>query len=253
MPYPLEDPLHLSVAAHPAVGGSRGLSSLDVIGFCIGAGSFHAPFHRLSQSLFSGLRVSRQIGMPFPRRKRFVSVQSRNLQRSCQIRKRIGSSSRTRAFLARVLSFPAYHRTSDRGMGEAMDDARVFVCARCRLRVRICSRCDRGQRYCDARCSGIARRDAVREASRRFQQSRRGKLLHAERQERYRRKRREGEKKVTQQGSDEAPCSASLSRAQQRNPCLDPSVDSERTAKTRCHFCKRPVSVLARRGWRRGS
>ena len=138
-------------------------------------------------------------------------------------------------------------------LGGAMDDARVFVCARCRLRVRICSRCDRGHRYCSARCSDIARRDAVREASRRFQQSRRGKLLHAERQRKYRIKCREGEKKVTQQGSGRVPRGASLSRAQRQNPDLDPSVASERTAKTRCHFCKRPVSPLAGPGWRKGS
>ena len=29
-----------------------------------------------------------------------------------------------------------------------MDDARLFVCARCKRQVLICSRCDRGQEYC---------------------------------------------------------------------------------------------------------
>ena len=36
-----------------------------------------------------------------------------------------------------------------------MDDARLFLCARCRRQVLICSRCDRGQQYCGARCSGV--------------------------------------------------------------------------------------------------
>ena len=36
-----------------------------------------------------------------------------------------------------------------------MDDARLFLCARCQRQVRVCSRCDRGQQYCGARCSGL--------------------------------------------------------------------------------------------------
>ena len=45
-----------------------------------------------------------------------------------------------------------------------MDDARLFLCARCRCQVLICSRCDRGQQYCGARCSGLARRESLRGA-----------------------------------------------------------------------------------------
>ena len=30
-----------------------------------------------------------------------------------------------------------------------MDDARLFLCARCRRQVLICSRCDRGQRFAE--------------------------------------------------------------------------------------------------------
>ena len=66
-----------------------------------------------------------------------------------------------------------------------MDDARLFLCARCRRQVLICSRCDRGQRYCGARCSGPARRESLRAAGRRYQQTRRGRHCHAERQRRY--------------------------------------------------------------------
>ena len=36
-----------------------------------------------------------------------------------------------------------------------MDDARLFLCARCRRQVLICSVCDRGQQYCGARCSDL--------------------------------------------------------------------------------------------------
>ena len=66
-----------------------------------------------------------------------------------------------------------------------MDDARLFLCARCRRQVLICSRCDRGQRYCGARCSGPARRESLRAAGRRYQHSRRGRHCRAERQRRY--------------------------------------------------------------------
>ena len=66
-----------------------------------------------------------------------------------------------------------------------MDDARLFLCARCRRQVLICSRCDRGQQYCGAGCSDLARRESLRAAGRRYQQSRRGRHCHAERQRRY--------------------------------------------------------------------
>ena len=60
--------------------------------------------------------------------------------------------------------------------------ARLFNCARCRCQVVICSHCDRGNIYC----------------GKRFQKSRRGRFAHAERQRRYRQRRRA---KVTHQGS----------------------------------------------------
>ena len=44
-----------------------------------------------------------------------------------------------------------------------MDDARLFVCARCRRQVLVCSRCDRGQRYCGARSPRAKRQLGARE------------------------------------------------------------------------------------------
>lgn len=46
-----------------------------------------------------------------------------------------------------------------------MDDARLFVCARCRRQVLICSRCDRGQQYCARSCRALARRESLRAAA----------------------------------------------------------------------------------------
>jgi len=76
--------------------------------------------------------------------------------------------------------------------------ARLFNCARCRCQVVICSHCDRGNIYCGKRCSETARRQSRRAAGRRYQQTRRGRFAHAERQRRYRQRR---SAKVTHQGS----------------------------------------------------
>ena len=73
-------------------------------------------------------------------------------------------------------------------------DCRRYVCDRCRRAVYICSWCDRGQRYCSDRCRDWARRRSLRAAGRRYQQTRRGRRLHARRQQAYRERQR---KKVT--------------------------------------------------------
>ena len=36
-----------------------------------------------------------------------------------------------------------------------------FCVSRCKRQVLICSRCDRGQQYCGAGCSGLARRESM--------------------------------------------------------------------------------------------
>lgn len=68
--------------------------------------------------------------------------------------------------------------------------AHLFNCARCRCQVAICSHCDQGNIYCGKRCSQAARRQSLREASKRYQKTRRGRFAHAERQRRYRQRRR---------------------------------------------------------------
>jgi hypothetical protein len=56
------------------------------------------------------------------------------------------------------------------------NSARLFNCARCRRQVAICSHCDRGNIYCDKRCSQAARRRSCRQAGKRYQKTRRGRL-----------------------------------------------------------------------------
>jgi hypothetical protein len=77
---------------------------------------------------------------------------------------------------------------------------RLFLCARCRKQVLICRRCDRGQIYCADGCAKIARSHSLREAGRRYQQSRQGRFKQAERIRRFRLRKQN----VTHQGSEPA-------------------------------------------------
>jgi len=67
---------------------------------------------------------------------------------------------------------------------------RLFLCARCRIQVLICRRCDRGQIYCAGICAQEAPRERQRGARRRYQATPRGRAMHAERNRRYRARRR---------------------------------------------------------------
>jgi transposase len=117
--------------------------------------------------------------------------------------------------------------------------ARLFHCARCRAQVLICSRCDRGNLYCGRICAQQARRESLRAAGARYQRSRRGRLCHAERQRRYRRR----PHKVTHQGSAAVPPHDSLapeSRTVRGHHGARPPIGP------RCHVCHRPCSAFVR-------
>lgn len=116
---------------------------------------------------------------------------------------------------------------------------RFFLCARCRKPVFICRRCDRGQLYCADGCAKIARGLSVREAGRRYQQSRQGRFKQAERQRRFRRR----QQNVTHQGS----------RLAGENDLLNPnSTKVEMPVLTHhddsipCHFCGARCSEFVR-------
>ena len=136
-----------------------------------------------------------------------------------------------------------------------MGDARVFECARCERQVNICSPCDRGQRYCGRACSAQARRASMRAAGRRYQQSRRGRDCHAERQQRYRLRSRDKARweTVTHQGSLAPRRGVQLSRVQDPGPRVNPRSAPELSEKVRCYFCARAVSEAVRTGWRRAA
>jgi len=76
--------------------------------------------------------------------------------------------------------------------------ARLFHCARCHCQVILCRHCDRGNVYCRQGCADLARADSLYRAAKRYRSTRRGRHNNADRQRRFRARRRE---KVTHQGS----------------------------------------------------
>lgn len=86
--------------------------------------------------------------------------------------------------------------------------ARRFVCARCRAPVLVCSHCDRGQIYCAAGCAATARRQSQREAGRRYQDSRPGRVNHAARTRRWRQRKAALAMSPMSWATSVAPCAA---------------------------------------------
>ena len=75
---------------------------------------------------------------------------------------------------------------------------RLYSCVLCHAQAVICTYCDRGQIYCSKNCSKQARFKSCREANARYQQTPKGRRLHAARQKLYRLRQL---KKVTEHGS----------------------------------------------------
>lgn len=123
------------------------------------------------------------------------------------------------------------------------DDAscRTFLCGRCRTRVFICSHCDRGHVYCFGGCARTARRQAQRDAGRRYQRSRDGRFAHAERSRRYRARR----KIVTHHGSPRPPDDG-LVGTDRTVAARGPQLMTGGSAATYCHRCGRRCSALVR-------
>jgi hypothetical protein len=120
---------------------------------------------------------------------------------------------------------------------------RLFLCARCRKQVLICRRCDRGQIYCPDGCAIIARRKSVREAGRRYQQSRQGRFKQAERIRRFRLRKQN----VTHQGSESVAendlLPANSAKVDKRVVLPDQTYPLNTL---RCHFCGASCSDFVR-------
>lgn len=148
--------------------------------------------------------------------------------------------------------------------------ARLRQCPRCLRPFVLCATCARGHRYCSHDCARAARRDAVRRAGRHYQRSLPGRRRHADRQARYRARRRSN---VTHHpsppppddamvASTDAPASASGLAAASPLEVPDappvrvvPSASTDATATsrlapptpfTRCAICGRPCDPWLR-------
>ena len=84
------------------------------------------------------------------------------------------------------------------GTREELPRQRICRGAGCGAVFWICRHCDRGHQYCGERCRQKARRQQLRAANRRHQQSREGRLDHRDRQRDYRERCR---RRVTDQPS----------------------------------------------------
>jgi hypothetical protein len=132
---------------------------------------------------------------------------------------------------------------------------RMFLCGRCRAQVVLCSRCDRGNVYCGPACAESRRRESIRAAGRRYQQSRRGRFAHAARTRRYRERRRE----VTHHGSAAGDGNGLLAPVAVMPPPLPqppPSVAAIAVTLAlvlplRCSRCGVPLAPAVRQGWLR--
>jgi hypothetical protein len=117
--------------------------------------------------------------------------------------------------------------------------ARLYNCVRCHAQVRICSRCDRNNIYCISTCSRQSRVLSLRMAGKRYQNSLRGRQMHARRQQRYR-----AQKKIVTHHS---------SLPQPPNDLLPPKPNDRIKQPARgdicCQFCGKPCSPFIRRGY----
>jgi len=127
--------------------------------------------------------------------------------------------------------------------GEAVLLQRVCLGGHCRAVFFICSHCDRGHRYCSAECSAQARVEQRRRANRRHQQSPEGQLDHRDRQRDYRRRCRQPQPHVTDQGSLSitSPASSDCGPADAVNdPPPPPSPpEAQPVLWLRCRICGR--------------
>jgi hypothetical protein len=134
------------------------------------------------------------------------------------------------------------------------------------VQVLLCSRCDRGQRYCGRACSRSAREDSRRQAARRYQCSRAGRIAHAARSRRWRQQHRsctpadrgdaetdvDNSNFVTHQGCPMPGPDASLPSCEQASePEPVDAVANAAPIAARCWRCATALSPWTRQGFLR--
>ena len=121
---------------------------------------------------------------------------------------------------------------------------RLFNCARCQAQVIICHHCDRGQLYCGAECSSLARQASCKAAACRYQKTVQGKHYHAKRQQHYRERQR---KKVTHHGSTQKASHTHFEDVKS----LQNKRENGLRGDNRCHFCHQHPTPFLRRDFLR--
>lgn len=146
-------------------------------------------------------------------------------------------------------------------MRASEESYRLYSCRRCAQQMRICRNCDRGHQYCAGECARLRRRESLRRAGVRYQLSYHGACRHAARQRMWRVRQMQ---KVTHQGSQVvlaavivAPTSTTTPENHADRVAITALPSVRRTAfraqvPTRCCFCGRRLSRLARLGPLRG-
>jgi hypothetical protein len=147
---------------------------------------------------------------------------------------------------------PRHQPTAAHAGGDCHDHAggtpaRLFLCQGCRVQVLICSHCDRGHIYCVEDCARKARRRSQRDAGRRYQTSRRGRLNHAARSRRHRVRKNN----VTHQGSPPDRSDGLLTEDRAVAVAEQLSRDRASRPRWRCHRCGRRCPQLVRRDFLR--
>ncbi len=112
----------------------------------------------------------------------------------------------------------------------------VLPCHCCGLVFLLCSRCYRGHRYCCSKCRTAARRQAAREAQRRYRQTDKGKKAHCDAEKRRRMGRteeRKGKGMIT-----ETPVKCCVPAVMYALSVIDAGIRTGE--KGHCHFCGCP-------------
>jgi hypothetical protein len=154
-----------------------------------------------------------------------------------------------RPFMPRRPGAVQCHRGGGLGLLEEPATYRLYNCQRCWMQVCICAQCDCGNLYCPGECAQRARRESVRRAGARYQRSFRGSGKHAERQRRYRERRKF---EVTHHDFSPVTRGCSVLRHPRtvsewidvgsKETCWPPA----RSLQRRCAFCGRPLPDFAR-------
>lgn len=129
---------------------------------------------------------------------------------------------------------------------------RLYHCIHCHCQVTICSMCDHGNIYCSGDCANNARMESLRAANSRYQQTPKGRMKHAHRQSRYRKRQYEKAvvkiaetKKVTDHGSSEK-----LNNGHSPEPN---NIKTDQEEGIICQFCAIRRSNFLRNGFLRSS